>query len=584
MTTIHPKSGTHDGDVRKAVFQKRLDEQEKMYNDGKRVLQSEIERLKFDLARSQKANADLNNRLESQKKQIATQDHRIDELRRAALADKAEIKDLGVKLRLSEHQRSQIAAKQGDVTDLKKAMSSLEMKRRDEVKEKDRAISDLEKALVSEKKRRESVEINVKNTKAKSDAEVAEVKDAIKSLQVQLFRALDDARGAEKQAEDLKRNAADHENMLLQVTELYGTLSRTTVSKGVYERLRFQHAALQIQVNRLSRKLANSEGQVAELARLVRQGQEQQVSLRKALLSAEEEISFYHSAADSNRSSYTDSSLHDVFIDTLFEAQASERQDKLFVLQFMADQATFLNLELDELLSAYSVAQGELDDVTVARDTLEIQVQETRQERDTTKDLLLASTQTANTLKASSEILRRQVAELESKLEKEKNDHEAVFKKERDAVQRLTTTVQKERMAEEGLRSEIEELTAELMKAAQFEEAYYSLSEEVESLVARNALAEDEAQKLSRFNAEILGHNNPAQRIMYVERIRNELASSKQKLIASTRAHEAATTTNHELQQELDMYKSVMVPHDNKPKTNMTRVMRPPLTNINQSS
>lgn len=70
-------------------------------------------------------------------------------------------------------------------------------------------------------------------------------------------------------------------------------------------------------------------------------------------------------------------------------------------------------------------------------------------------------------------------------------------------------------------------MTAELTDAERYQEAYYSLSDEVGSLVARNQLAEDEAQRLSKFNAEILGHNNPAQRIMYVDRIRRELAEAK---------------------------------------------------------
>lgn len=47
-------------------------------------------------------------------------------------------------------------------------------------------------------------------------------------------------------------------------------------------------------------------------------------------------------------------------------------------------------------------------------------------------------------------------------------------------------------------------------------------------LVARNDLAEDEADRLSRFNAEILSHSNPTQKIMYVDRIRRELADTKQ--------------------------------------------------------
>jgi len=47
-------------------------------------------------------------------------------------------------------------------------------------------------------------------------------------------------------------------------------------------------------------------------------------------------------------------------------------------------------------------------------------------------------------------------------------------------------------------------------------------------LVDRNALAEEEAQQLSKFNAELLSHKNPSQKIMYVDRIRQELADAKQ--------------------------------------------------------
>ena len=51
---------------------------------------------------------------------------------------------------------------------------------------------------------------------------------------------------------------------------------------------------------------------------------------------------------------------------------------------------------------------------------------------------------------------------------------------------------------------------------------------EVNALVDRNELAEEEAQKLSKFNAELLSHKNPAQKILYVDRIRQELADTKQ--------------------------------------------------------
>ena len=48
-----------------------------------------------------------------------------------------------------------------------------------------------------------------------------------------------------------------------------------------------------------------------------------------------------------------------------------------------------------------------------------------------------------------------------------------------------------------------------------------------------------------------------------------------------TRDRDIVVTNNEELQQELMMYKSVMVPNENKPRTNITRVTRPALANRN---
>jgi hypothetical protein len=49
----------------------------------------------------------------------------------------------------------------------------------------------------------------------------------------------------------------------------------------------------------------------------------------------------------------------------------------------------------------------------------------------------------------------------------------------------------------------------------------------------------------------------------------------------STREHEVVIGHNDDLRHELDMYKSVVVPIENKPRTNITRIGRPPLVNMN---
>ena len=71
-------------------------------------------------------------------------------------------------------------------------------------------------------------------------------------------------------------------------------------------------------------------------------------------------------------------------------------------------------------------------------------------------------------------------------------------------------------------------MSEELATTEGYREAYQSIADEMRGLVARNVLAEEEANRLSQFNAEILGHCNPTQKIFYVDRIRRELADTKQ--------------------------------------------------------
>jgi heme oxygenase len=71
-------------------------------------------------------------------------------------------------------------------------------------------------------------------------------------------------------------------------------------------------------------------------------------------------------------------------------------------------------------------------------------------------------------------------------------------------------------------------LTVDLTDAERYRDAYHKLLDEVGVLAARNQLAESEANRLSQFNAEILGHTNPSQRIVYLDRVRRELAETKQ--------------------------------------------------------
>jgi len=45
----------------------------------------------------------------------------------------------------------------------------------------------------------------------------------------------------------------------------------------------------------------------------------------------------------------------------------------------------------------------------------------------------------------------------------------------------------------------------------------------------------------------------------------------------STRDHKAAVADGNNLRHEVSMYKSVLIPVENKPRTNITRIVRPAL-------
>jgi len=93
----------------------------------------------------------------------------------------------------------------------------------------------------------------------------------------------------------------------------------------------------------------------------------------------------------------------------------------------------------------------------------------------------------------------------------------------------------------------------------------------------RNELAEHEADYLSKFNAEILGHNNLGQRIHYVDRIRQDLADARQKLLISTQEQEAIRQDNEVLRTELNAYKSYDPNVRERTGSHITRVARVPL-------
>ncbi|KAJ7209499.1 hypothetical protein GGX14DRAFT_520769 [Mycena pura] len=607
-TGSKPNSKPPDFEDRYAVLQRKVEDLEKIHHEGKKAHQTEVDRLKFELGRNQKASAEHVDRAEKLKKQNAILEARVEDLKKASSTQQVELKDLRVKLKMSEHECTQLSAKQSQAGEIRKAMQSLESRRRDEAREKDRKIAELEKSATGEKKRREIAEARLHELQGKDDIELQGAREMCHLLQEQLTHSQEETQmtaqllaaaesdAAAKQSSNLE-HLRQQQFLLHTAAEEYGRLAAETIPIMAHEELKHKYGVLQIRTWRLERRLANSQDQIIELAELVRHAHDANILLKRQILDFEEECNFYaRSLADRPQVTHPPDSLYDDLTSAMHDLYESELSTCQSNGALVASLAELYHLACDELNGAYiyvntehdrgrRISEGlrvELSDARGAQEGLKAELSKLHQERDDLSNQLSASARTLEESMASKMKAEQRGLEIEQEMKVLLQRTEAAAVSDKKAVQHLTETVKMSRMTEEGLRAEINTLTAELAESEQFQAAYYSLSDEVKSLIARKELAEGEAHQLSKFNAEILGHHNPAQRIVYVDRIRRELAETKHKLALTVVDLESARSQNAEFVRELEVYKSV--PSDDKSRTVVTRILRPPLSALNQST
>jgi chromosome segregation ATPase len=446
--------------------------------------QTEVDHLKSEFNRLQKSNAELADRMDKVKKLNDTLDARVQDLKKAASSDQAEIKDLRLKLRMSDHERTQMAAKQGDAGELKKSLQSLESRRRDEVRERDRRIADLEKALGGEKKKREDTGTKHLDLKAKTDEELLSSRMTVQKLEALVNTAQTETRDAQSALASLKVQSECKEEILLtqleqhqlllgQVAEEYGRLVSRTVPTSVHTRLKQEHTTLSTQSDRLERKLAWSQVQVVELTAMIRDAKEQVQFLTAQLHETEADASFYQSAlvdVPCTLALQSNSSLESVF-HAVHDEIAEQRHAKQTVDARSSELAShFYRLAYEELRLTFSVVDKQLHNEQLAsqqhaadlssalasHEAIAACLEMAQNERRGAEERLKTATELTDELRTSSDSIARQLKETEEKMRQAVAASDVALRKEKDTVQRLTSTVQKSRMAEEALRSEIE--------------------------------------------------------------------------------------------------------------------------------
>jgi hypothetical protein len=398
--------------------------------------------------------------------------------------DQAQIKELRLKLRMSEHERTQLSGKQGDAGEFKKVLQALEAKRKEETREKDKKIAELERVLNVERSKKETAGAQQRDERGR--AHIAGL--SVQQLEIQVKDAQDKAKQAHCALQALISEAGNREQELLSqleqnqslianIAEEYGRLASSTVPADIHANIKCRNFELQLRLFRLERKLANVEGQVVELTNLVRSAKDKNLLLSTHFDEAEEELRFYADALEDVTLSQADSDLADE--QTLQNALAMVaagiqecRQEDLETWALESEAvAQFQRGVNEELSQFYWSAEKCLDEsealiqqhtitleaMSITQTSLNSQLETALVERETIRSQYSSSLVSNEELKMTSTGLELRLKQEEAKRKQESAEHDKLLKKEHHMVQNLTSTVQKSRMAEESLRAEIEQ-------------------------------------------------------------------------------------------------------------------------------
>lgn len=434
-----------------------------------------------------RTNADQLTRIDKLKKQVDAQDGRTQDLKRTALTDQAEIRDLRAKLRVAETDRAGLQTKYNEAIRTKQTSDSATTARLDELKKKDQRIVELEKAMASEKKRREDAESKLRdagNTRAaderKRSSENARARTRLEQAEAetaQVRAEMDaDRRRGEAQREELVVQLEGLRDMLLQAATHYGKLVSETVSKVAHDKLRHEHHSLQFHTFQLERKLANTESQVAELANLIRQSQDANGLLVDELHTAEEDRNWYMAALEDTRTDLRSAHVdptHALLVDSLATSQKEHLLSELEIQKALSSgesrSAKFYARLSSELAASCGAVRADLDVELLVSQNRAIELQTAKALQDVTSaDLQAARTELESTRKqleeASSSLsavktreaaLVQEVMEVRSQNKEQTTAHKQALQKEKETSNRLASGLQQSKVAEEELRAEI---------------------------------------------------------------------------------------------------------------------------------
>lgn len=416
------------------------------------------------------------------KKQWETSEQRVQEMKKASAHDQSEVKDLKVKLRQAEQERDKLSGKQTDAAGLRRALTTAETKQKAALLDMEKRMAELKTAVALEKRRADRAEESTREVSTKAEKDVREAKAKDKELRRRLDDSEEKCKKAEAEtkalAQQLERTTKDYEedrshiqSRLRQVTDLYGHLASTTIPKVDHEEALFENTRLNLRVVRLQRKLANTEDQVNELALLLRQLQASNEQIEGELHDATFTIEWLSSTAldESEAREIGQAEADDFSISAESTRLDHEAQEVLWSL--LRDTHGVNTTQAQKMLSCIRVAERDMG-------TLEDQIQEGNDDLfkaqedisclkgmvDTAKQENVRLVQESTRKSADIAALERQVQDKEATLKAaesrsriELTKREDLLAREREVTARLSTTVQKSKMAEDALRAEVDQ-------------------------------------------------------------------------------------------------------------------------------
>ncbi|KAG8890195.1 hypothetical protein FRB98_000523 [Tulasnella sp. 332] len=600
------------------ALQRKVEELEDLHDESKQKHRAEVDRLRLQLEEAQKLAAERKDQLNQDRKHSKSSDQALEDLKATLLTREVELE----KLR-DAHQEVLAASSTQALKDQTKIgkVSQLLQETKDQgakdIQARDATIKRLQASLEEERKRHQAARAKFLDLQMALDIKDGQATSRTQELEKVLAGARKEIQELEADREALQISSTVLADDLVEARQTisyisteYGRLVHSTVSKDRYEQMTTECARLQILVISLEADVEDQVAQLKELGYLVQVGAEATSALTLALEESETEVEavsrLYRQALSEERLA---GQLH---------AQRSEELMQLERLASKLSQGTLLDrcrsldLDVDRLCMLMEHYHGQADDFATTVETMAAahtealansellicrlvdadvahrQLQAESKAATTARETVLDELRTRN---EELKLAKSTNAKLQTKLEETVDElRDDVIKAESafaEALEKATAGekfVMQSRMCEEGLRADINRLMEQLEHAGRYEAAYLRLIQEVGVLVSRNALAEEEANKLSQVNVEILSHTNASQKILYVDQIRRELAETKQKLIATTVDRDTAFSAKAALSSELATYKSLTTAIELKPKTHLTRVQRAPLAITSRSN